>query len=354
MPNRSHFNAGHVAVNALRKSGREHSSRARVSACAPDRTVHAVLNLDCLELLSGIPDGSIQLIVCDPPYNIRLAEWDDRDDYAEWAARWLKESERVLAPTGNMAIFGGLQFQGEAGSGDLLTIVSHLRARGAMRLVNLIVWNYPNGMSAQRFFANRHEEIAWFGKTEKYYFDLDAVREPYDEETMRAYLKDRRLRADSVEKGRNPTNVWRLPRLSGNSKERVGHPTQKPRAVIRRLVRALSYPGSTVLDFFAGSGVTARVAVEEGRDSISSDNSPTLRAYLERQLADLDRNPPRADYLLTNDLRSHPALRNSKRPAGQGTAPARSLRLRRVAAAPAFGPGRAADEAVADADHRLD
>jgi len=138
------------------------------------------------------------------------------------------------------------------------------------------------------------------------------VREPYDEETKREYLKDKRLRADSVEKGRNPTNVWRMPRLNGNSKERVGHPTQKPRAVIRRLVRALSYPGSTVLDFFAGSGVTARVAVEERRNSISSDNSPALQSYLERQLADLDQNPPPADYLITTDLRAHPVLRNSK------------------------------------------
>lgn len=317
MPNRSHFNAGHVAVNALRKSGREHSSRAHVPADAPDRTVHAVLNLDCLELLAQIPGGSIQLIVCDPPYNIQLAEWDDRADYAEWAARWLKEAERVLAPTGNMAVFGGLQFQGEAGSGDLLTLISHLRARSRMRLVNLIIWNYPNGMSAQRFFANRHEEIAWFGKTEKYYFDLDSVREPYDEETKKSYLKDKRLRADSVEKGRNPTNVWQMPRLNGNSKERVGHPTQKPRAVIRRLVRALSYPGSTVLDFFAGSGTTTRVAIEERRNSISSDNSATLHAYLEQQLADLDQNTPRADYLVTPDLRAHPVMQNSK-PHGWG------------------------------------
>lgn len=310
MPNRSHFNAGHIGVNALKKSGREHSSYGHVSAGATGRTVHAVLNLDCLELLVEIPDDSVQLIVCDPPYNIRLAEWDDHGDYAEWAAQWLREAERVLAPTGNIAIFGGLQFQSEAGSGDLLTLISHLRAHSPMRLVNLIIWNYPNGMSAQRFFANRHEEIAWFGKTEKYYFDLDAVREPYDEETKRDYLKDKRLRPDSVEKGRNPTNVWRLPRLNGNSKERVGHPTQKPRAVIRRLVRALSNPGSTVLDFFAGSGVTARVAIEERRNSISSDNSPTIHAYLRQQLADLDQT----DYLITDDLRAHPALQSSRRP----------------------------------------
>jgi site-specific DNA-methyltransferase (adenine-specific) len=199
-------------------------------------------------------------------------------------AAWLKEAERVLSPTGNIAIFGGLQYQGEAGSGDLLTIISHMREHSEMRLANLIVWNYANGMSAHRFFANRHEEIAWFGKTASYYFDLDSVREPFDEETKAMYLKDKRLRPESVEKGKNPTNVWRFSRLNGNSLERVGHPTQKPQAVIQRLVRALSYPGSTVLDFFAGSGITTRVAIEEGRHSIASDIDPNLRMYLDKQL----------------------------------------------------------------------
>ena len=134
------------------------------------------------------------------------------------------------------AIFGGLQYQSEAGSGDLVSILSHSRDHSAMRLVNLIVWNYPNGMSAQRFFANRHEESAWFAKSKDYYFDLDAVREPYDDQTKRTYMRDKRLRPESVEKGRNPTNVWRLPRLNGNSRERVGHPTQQGRTTNR------SYP----------------------------------------------------------------------------------------------------------------
>ena len=163
-----------------------------------------------------------------------------------------------------------------------------------MRLVNLIVWTYANGMSAHRFFANRHEEIAWFAKTPKYYFDLDAVREPYDEITKAAYSRDKRLLAASLEKGRNPTNVWHLGRLNGNAHERVGHPTQKPHAVIRRLVRALSYPGSTVLDFFAGSGVTARVAIEEARHSICSDIDPAFPKYLEAQLSQMDAAPPYA------------------------------------------------------------
>jgi site-specific DNA-methyltransferase (adenine-specific) len=284
MGNRSHSNAGHRAMNALRRSGQKHSSEAQLPADAAESTSHVFAVADCLDVLAEIPDQSIQLIICDPPYNIMLAEWDHHEDYIGWASAWLAEAERVLAPSGSIAIFGGLQYQGEAGSGDLLSLISHLRGNSEMLLANLIIWNYPNGMSAHRFFANRHEEIAWFAKTKKYHFDLDAVREPFDEATKAAYLRDKRLNPESVEKGRNPTNVWRMVRLSGNSKERVGHPTQKPAALIRRLVRALSYPGSTVLDFFAGSGVTTRVAIEEGRNSVCTDADPAFGSYIERQL----------------------------------------------------------------------
>ena len=302
MANRSHRNAGHRAMNALKKSGQKHSSDALVSVRASGETTHVFEIGDCLDVLAKIPSGSVQLIICDPPYNIQLAHWDEHANYISWASAWIAEAERVLAPTGSIAIFGGLQYQGEAGSGDLLSLISHMRTNSTMLLANLIIWNYPNGMSAQRFFANRHEEIAWFAKTKKYFFDLDAVREPYDEETKAAYMKDKRLNPESVEKGRNPTNVWRIGRLNGNSLERVGHPTQKPAAVIERLIRALSYPGSTVLDFFAGSGVTARVAIQEGRNSISSDADPVLRDYMEKQLEFL-----RSDGLL-NNLRQYEVI----------------------------------------------
>jgi site-specific DNA-methyltransferase (adenine-specific) len=278
-------------MNALKKNGQAHSSIKNLEYEIPCQSIHAVLTMDCLELLAKIPDNSVQLIICDPPYNIQIAGWDNRQNYIMWAAKWLAEAERVLAPSGSIVIFGGLQYQAEAGSGDLLSIMSYLRSESEMRLVNLIIWNYQNGMSAQRFFANRHEEIAWFAKTGHYYFDLDAVREPYDDKTKREYLGDKRLRPETVEKGRNPTNVWNMPRLNGNSKERVGHPTQKPRVVIQRLVRALSYPGSTVLDFFAGSGVTTRVAIEEGRHSVSADVDPKFHQYLEKHLAQLQVGP---------------------------------------------------------------
>ncbi len=288
MGNRSHRNSGYKAMNAMNRDGAEHSSLRNLHVEMPSYTSHVTETADCCDLLSRLPDNSVQLIVCDPPYNILLADWDRYDDYIAWASAWLKETERVLSPTGSIAIFGGLQYQGEAGSGDLLSIIQHMREASDMLLVNLIIWNYRNGMSARRFFANRHEEIAWFAKTKKYFFDLDAVREPYDEETRREYMKDKRLNPESVEKGRNPTNVWRMGRLNGNSTERVGHPTQKPRQVIQRLIRSLSYPGSTVVDFFAGSGVTTRVAIEEGRHSVCGDIDDTCHNYVSRQIDMID------------------------------------------------------------------
>src|SRR5262249_49285749 len=236
MGNRSHRNAGHRGMNLLRKKGLAHSSAVGLDLARRDalgdgvggRTRHQVGVSDCLELLRRIPDSSIQLIICDPPYNINVAQWDTLHDYVDWAGCWLREVERVLSPSGNVVLFGGLQYQGEAGTGDLISLITWLRQHSGMLLANLIIWNYPNGMSAHRFFANRHEELAWFARTPKYYFDLDAVRTKLDAKTLDLYKRDKRLNPANLEKGINPTNVWRIPRLNGNAKERVGHPTQKP------------------------------------------------------------------------------------------------------------------------------
>ena len=283
MANRSHRNQGHIGMNALRKAGKLHRSDAGMEKPCTE-TVHAVVVADCSDLLKSLPDSSVQLIICDPPYNILMADWDQHANYLSWARHWLDEAHRVLSDTGNFVIFGGLQYQGEAGSGDLLSILHDVRQRQLFNLVNLVIWNYPNGMSAHRFFANRHEEIIWLTKSSKYFFDLDAVREPFDEATKRVYMRDKRLRPESIEKGRNPTNVWQIPRLNGNAKERVGHPTQKPMAIIKRLVKALSYEGSVVLDFFAGSAVTTRVSMELGRHSLSSDLNPDILRYFAKHM----------------------------------------------------------------------
>ncbi len=283
MPNKSRFNQGHIAINNQRKNGINHSSYIDSAAYNFEKTVHTILIEDAVKALKQIPDNTIQLILIDPPYNLNLDYWDNFENYLEWAKLWLDEIYRVLSPSGNCVIFGGFQYQ-DLKKGDLLEILHYTRHSTQLRFVNLVIWYYKNGTSAHRFFANRHEEAVWLSKTKKYYFDLDSVRTLYDEETKILYKRDKRLNPETVDKGKNPTNVWEIGRLNGNSKERVGHPTQKPIEIIRRFVRGLSYPGSLVLDFFAGSGTTGRVCIEEGRNSILVDNDSMLYEYFQAHL----------------------------------------------------------------------
>ncbi len=287
MANKSHFNKGHLAINSQRKNGISHSSYVDISDQDIKETIHAVFIEDAVKALKSIPDNTIQLVLIDPPYNLDLDYWDNFENYLEWAKLWLDEIYRILSPSGNCVIFGGFQYQ-DLKKGDLLEILHYTRHSTKLRFVNLIIWYYKNGISAHRFFANRHEEAVWLSKTKKYYFDLDSVRIPYDKDTKKLYKKDKRLNPETVDKGKNPTNVWEISRLNGNSKERVGHPTQKPVEIIRRFVRGLSYPGSIVLDFFAGSGTTGRVCIEEGRNSILVDNDPLLKEYLKLHLKQID------------------------------------------------------------------
>lgn len=285
MANKSHFNKGHIALNKLKKDGQKHSSH--IENESPEKTIHAIFTEDSVKFLKKIPDSSVQLILIDPPYNLDLDYWDTYDNYLEWAKQWLDEIFRILSDTGNCVIFGGFQYQ-DLKKGDLLEVLHYTRHHTKLRFVNLVIWYYKNGMSAHRFFANRHEEAIWLSKTKKYYFDLDSVRVPYTEEQKKAALRDKRLIPENVEKGKNPTNVWEIGRLNGNSKERVGHPTQKPIELIRRFVRGLSYEGSTVLDFFGGSGTTGRVCIEEGRNSIMIDTDDKIFSYFDEHIKNMD------------------------------------------------------------------
>ncbi|MBQ3057836.1 MAG: site-specific DNA-methyltransferase [Clostridia bacterium] len=280
--NKSHSNHALMSLNKMRKDNSMKQKSAK-DFKIPDevKVLHCIM--DCCDFLKDLPDESVQLICIDPPYNLELAGWDVYDNYIEWAAKWLDEAYRVLSKNGNMVIFGGIQFR-DAKSGDLIDIIQHVRQSTKFKLINTIIWYYKNGMSAHRYFANRHEEAIWLAKSNDYYFDLDAVRVPYSEEDLQLALKDKRLNPENTRKGKNPTNVWQIGRLNGNSKERVGHPTQKPVEIIERFIKALSYPSSTVLDFFAGSGTVGRVCIKEGRHCIMCDNDPASIDFFNKHL----------------------------------------------------------------------
>ena len=280
--NKSHNNHALMSINRARKDNTfKHKTASDFHV--PEESVIVLSIIDCCDFLRQLPDESVQLICLDPPYNLELAGWDIYENYIEWAAKWLDEAYRVLSKTGSLIIFGRIQFR-DVKSGDLIDIIHHVRYNTKFKLVNTIVWYYKNGMSAHRYFANRHEEVIWLVKSNDYYFDLDSVRVPYSQEDLKSALKDKRLNPENTMKGKNPTNVWQIGRLNGNSRERVGHPTQKPVEIIERIVRSLSYPGAVVLDFFAGSGTVGRVCIAEGRHCLMCDKDPTSNEYFDRHI----------------------------------------------------------------------
>lgn len=280
--NKSHNNHALMSLNKMRKD-KSIKQKTDKDFEKPNqiKIVHHIA--DCCDFLEDLPDESVQFICIDPPYNLELAGWDIYEDYIKWASKWLNEAYRVLSKNGSMVIFGGIQFR-DIKSGDLIDIIQYVRHHTKFKLINTIIWYYKNGMSAHRYFANRHEEAIWLAKSNDYYFDLDAVRVPYSEENLKLALKDKRLNPENTKKGKNPTNVWEIGRLNGNSKERVGHPTQKPVEIIDRFVKALSYPGSIVLDFFAGSGTVGRVCIKEGRHCLMCDNDVASIDYFNKHL----------------------------------------------------------------------
>ena len=293
--NKSHNNHALMTLNKMRKDNTlKHKTAADFSR--PDKTKICLNIMDCCDFLKAIPDNSVQLICIDPPYNLELADWDIYDNYIEWAAKWLDEAYRVLSMDGSMVIFGGIKFR-DVKSGDLIDIIHYIRHNTKFKLINTIIWRYKNGMSAHRYFANRHEEVIWLAKSNDYYFDLDSVRVPYSEKELALALKDKRLNPENTMKGKNPTNVWEIGRLNGNSKERVGHPTQKPIEIIGRFVKALSYPGSVVLDFFAGSGTVGRVCITEGRHCLMCDNAITSIEYFKKHLELMKNLGQNTDYI---------------------------------------------------------
>lgn len=293
--NKSHSNHALMSLNKLRKDNNIKQKSAK-DFNAPNKSIITLNIMDCCDFLKSLPDESVQLICIDPPYNLEVAEWDSYTNYIDWASNWIKESYRVLSKNGSMVIFGGIQFR-ESKSGDLIDIIQYVRHNTKFKLINTIIWYYKNGMSAHRYFANRHEEAIWLTKSNDYYFDLDSVRIPYSDEDLKLALKDKRLNPENTIKGKNPTNVWQIGRLNGNSKERVGHPTQKPIAIIERFVKALSYPGSIVLDFFAGSGTVGRVCVAEKRHCLMCDNDKSTVEYFSRHIKLMNGAGQNASYI---------------------------------------------------------
>lgn len=224
---------------------------------------------NCIDELKSINDCSIDLIVADPPYNIGKDYGNGSDkqqfeSYLSFTRQWLKESYRVLKTDGTIYVFVGFRY--------ISYLYQILENELKMNFVNWISWHYTQGIGKTKGFSPRHDDILMFSKSDKYVFNLDDVRIP-----QKFYRRINNMR------GANPGDVWEVSHIHYCQKNRQPHPTQKPEALIERMVLASSNENDTVLDPFSGSGTTLRVCQQLHRNAIGIElNSEYVELTKER------------------------------------------------------------------------
>ena len=250
---------------------------------------------DNLHIMRTLPSESIDLIYIDPPffsgrnYNMIFQDqnevmtfediWDGGlPTYQVWLNARLVEMKRLLKPTGS--IYVHLDWHA----------VHYVKAEldkifGYDNFRNDIVWCYSRPSAPnQKKFSRCHDTILFYVKSDKNIFNQDAVRIPYSQSSLdRAGYRAKASKiaggvgneavVELKEGGKLPEDWWLIPLIKGNSKEILGYPTQKPEALLERIIKASSNEGDVVADFFCGGGTTPAVAQKLGRRWIASDIS---------------------------------------------------------------------------------
>ncbi|GIW31594.1 MAG: methyltransferase [Meiothermus sp.] len=230
---------------------------------------------DCAELLKEIPDASISLVITSPPYNIGKP-YESRqalDAYLAWQESIVKESVRVLKPTGSLVWqVGNYVDNGEILPLDILLfpIFTNL----GLKLRNRIVWAFEHGLHAKRRFSGRYEVALWFTKTDEYTFNLDSVRVPQKYPNKKHFKGPKKGELSGNPLGKNPGDVWIFPNVKANHVEKTGHPAQYPVELVERFVLALTEEDDWVLDPFGGSGTTLIAALMHRRRGAMAEIIP--------------------------------------------------------------------------------
>jgi len=233
---------------------------------------------DAVEVLAGWPEGCVDLVFADPPFNIGYEYDHYRDDrppkeYLAWTEAWIDASLRVLKPTGTFWIAIGDEYAAEV----------RVRMRERATLRNWIVWHYTFGQNCTQKFNRCHTHLLYFVKNPKR-FTFNA-----GDPSLRV-KSDRQLKYNDKRanpSGKLPGDVWNeFPRVCGTYKERVGwHPCQMPVRLLERIILACSNPGDLVLDPFAGSGTTLVAAARHGRRFVGVELSQVYARRAARRVA---------------------------------------------------------------------
>jgi site-specific DNA-methyltransferase (adenine-specific) len=231
---------------------------------------------DCLEVMKSMKAESIDLIYLDPPffsnrnYEViwgdegEIRSFEDRwaggiDHYINWLYERVEQMHRLLKPTGSIY----LHCDWHADAYIRVFILDKIFGRNNFR--NEIIWGYQWGGVGKRNFAKKHDNIYWYCKTENWIFNEKKMREPYT-------TKDKRWHNNK--EGKLLRDIWDdIPIINTMAKERIGYPTQKPEALLERIIKCASNEGDIVLDPFAGGGTTVAVADKLNRKWIGIDQS---------------------------------------------------------------------------------
>ena len=251
-----------------------------------------VFNLDALQGMAMLPPESIDLLIADPPYGLGKDYGNDSDkkaqaEFLDWTEKWLTCAIPLLKPNGSLYIFTTWRYSPE--------IFSFLKSR--LLMLNEIIWDrkVPSMGGSTRRFSSVHDTIGFFARSRDYYFDIDAVRIPYDPVTKKARTRSIFVGKKWLEVGYNPKDVWSVSRLHRIHAEREDHPTQKPLEIISRMVLASCPEGGMVLDPFAGSGTTVAACLQTRRHYVAFEINPAyceiIRQRVERTRFDPGSSP---------------------------------------------------------------
>ena len=245
---------------------------------------NTIFNEDCLIGASKIKDNSLDLLIADPPYCLGKDYGNNSDklkasDYLDWSFKWLDIFIPKIKNTGSFYIFLSWQFSPE--------IFSYLKKK--MTMINEIIWDrrVPSMGGSTRKFSSVHDNIGFFVKSSKdYYFNLDSIRIPYDQETKKARTRSIFVGKKWLEMGYNPKDVWSISRIHAQDPERELHPTQKPLEIINRMILASSPENGLVCDPFMGTGTTAISAILHNRNycgfELNSDYYNNINARINK------------------------------------------------------------------------
>ena len=228
---------------------------------------HLIIWGDTLEALSSkIPDDSVDLIFADPPYNIgkdfngRKDKWISEEVYLQWCYKWIDLCLRKLKDKGSFYLMAATQ--------NMPYFDIYLR--GKICILSRIVWSYDSsGVQAKKYYGSLYEPILFCVRNKQQYtFNADDILVEAKTGAARKLIDYRKPVPTQYSSRKVPGNVWEFPRVRYRMAEYEKHPTQKPVALLERIVRASSNPGDLVLDPFAGTFTTSFVAKKLGRQSI--------------------------------------------------------------------------------------